>query len=187
MSIERLFKRFFKSPEVGSSSVMLSDEQLCHLTKAIQAQYDNEASRFQEKYNKKHKNSHIWRHGFKRETKVFYINQFSYEISVELVCFTHAKKGGSFMFYGTMFMRNSKFSKQFILCALTKGTDNRIARGTTTSKTVANWRRSYRRWEEKYASFFSAFWWKCQSQNTDGFEPALLFWEWDGRFPMECL
>lgn len=142
---------FFKLFLNSWSSTSFSPER-------VQAEYNKEAKAFQAAYNKKHPDGKLWIHDYDDKPTVFFVDGSALEMKVLVVRFIYSAgphKGETFVFMGSMLVRGSKYSKQFIFLALRRGKEAAMAKAEVTSRTMQRWRDASRSHMRRFCSSIS--------------------------------
>ncbi len=113
------------------------------ITEDLQARYDEEAERFRDQYDDEHPDAKLWIHGYDMKETEWFVKGEVVSVCTRVVRFMVSAgpdQGENFTFMGSMFVSGSKFSKQFILTALSDGEEGAQAKAETSCATLHKWR-----------------------------------------------
>ena len=89
----------------------------------ISKNYDLQARKFQNNYNSKHPQNHIWRHTLYKRTICFQRDGMKLPVTIEIVRFIVAGTSKTFTFYGNILIPYLRFAREFINSALSSSDD----------------------------------------------------------------
>lgn len=171
---------FFKLFIDPSFSVGFSQER-------EQARYNKEAKAYQDYYNGKNPFEKIWIHDYDYKDTVFFVDGAAVETQILVVRFIYSagpNEGKTFVFMGSMFVSGSKYSKQFILSALKRGKEAKMAKDVVTARTLQRWRDASRAHMHRFCASVSVAL-AMLNRTGDSFRACLFIFTTEaGSFPL---
>ena len=120
-----VFKKLFNKP---------------HITDILQAEiskgYDLQARKFQNDYNDKQTQNHIWRHALYKRSICFQRDGMKLPVTIEIIRFIVAGTSKTFTFYGNILIPYLRFAREFIKTALSSPSDTALE---VSEETLQRW------------------------------------------------